>query len=132
MTAIIGALLLTAAALGLDAWLVATDRALDLLTPGPERVVHGLVGTLAARRPVSAATYVAEEPEAEARLRRLDDSLRARHGDYRFHHADVTRAGETAEVQARLRSSRGETFSRPFTLARDPATRLWKVTALPH
>jgi hypothetical protein len=130
MTAIIGALVLTAAALGVTGWLVTTDRALDLLTPGPERVVQTLVGTLAARRTGSAATQMAEEVriDADARLKALDEALRARHGDYRFEDAAVTRRDGTAEVRAHLRSSRGETFSHPFTLVRDPAMRLWKIT----
>ena len=130
MKAIVGAILLTAAALGVTAWCVAGDRALEILTPRPERVVQNLVGTLAGKRPESAATQMAgDAADAAGRLRALDRTLRERHGDYRFADAQAVRRGDEADVRAELRSSRGERFAQRFALVRDSATRLWKVTA---
>jgi hypothetical protein len=132
MTAIVGALLLTVVALGVNAWLVSNDRALEILTPAPEQVVRGLVGALSAHRHASAATHLSDElrADAEAPLAALDEELRSRSGDYQLHDAIASGDGDTAEVRAELRTSRGETFSHSFRLARDPDTRLWKVTAL--
>ena len=133
MIAIIGAVLLTAVALAVNAWLVTTDRALELLTPAPEQVVHNVVAAVSAHRPESAATHLAAplRNDAEGWLARLDAELRRRHGDYRFEDADATRQGDSAEVRARLRSPDGDVASRRFMLARDPSTRLWKITAFP-
>jgi hypothetical protein len=126
MTAILAAVALTAAALGLNAWLVRTDTALDLITPEPVRVVQAFVAALAARRPESAATHLAHAEDND--LRDLASALRSRHGDYRFENGDARRQGEEANVRARLRTERDGTIERSFRLAREPRSRLWKIT----
>jgi hypothetical protein len=131
MSAIVAVVLLTAAAVGLDAWLVWSGRALDILTPAPERVVQSFVGAIAAKRPNPAATHLARELRVDgaARVAALDAELRARHGGYRFEDADAEREGDGAVVRARLRTPRGESLEQVFALARDPETRVWKIVA---
>jgi hypothetical protein len=131
MTAILAALLLAAGALGLDAWLLRGDGAADVLTPTPEKVVQGFVGHLAARRPESAETLLAEparDARAVERMRAWAATLHARHGDFRFAEAETTRAGDAADVRASLRTARDGAVERHFQLRRDPRTRLWKIT----
>ena len=128
MTAIVAALLLTAAAVGLDGWLLHSDRAADVLTPDPQRVVQNFVVTVAARRPEAATQYLAAEDAGTVReLRELGDALLAHHGDFRFADSEVERTGDTAEVRAHLRTARDKTLQRRFRLIRDPRTRLWKI-----
>lgn len=132
MIPIVAALFLTAAALGADAWLVRTDKALDLVTPEPSKVVQGFVGALAAGRPEIAEHQLASETRADdatERLRAWAEALRARHGDFRFEDGEPQQDGDLAEVLARLRTARDGTLERRFRLARDPESRLWKITA---
>ena len=131
MTAIVAAIVLTAAALSLNAWLLRFEPAAGVLTPEPERVVQSFVGTVIARRPGAAEAYLAEdlrESSASAdRLRSIGTELRARHGAVRFEDADTRRDGETAEVRVRLATTRDGVIERPFRLTRDPHSRLWKI-----
>ena len=132
MKAILAAVVLTMAAVGLDAWLLRSDGAADLLTPEPTRVVQAFIAALAANRPESARQYVVggdQDAGATERLRRAADALRARVGRYRFDEAEARREGDTAEVAAHLRADRGAAMDRAFRLTRAPDTRLWKIAA---
>lgn len=124
MTAIVAALLVSAAALRLNVWLVRADRAVDLITPEPQRVVQSFVGALAAHRPESARGELAEDVRDAVEVRRLDAMLRARHGDYRFAGAETSREGEAATVRATLDTARDGPVEQRFRLARDRRTRL--------
>jgi hypothetical protein len=128
MIPILATLALIAAALGLDAWLVRTDATADLVTPRPVRVVQSFVGALAAGRPAVAAELLADaDGVRDAQLRALSAELRARHGAYRFADGVQRRSRDEAAVRARVRTERAGTLERPFRLARDPDTRLWRI-----
>jgi hypothetical protein len=124
MKAILTALALTFAGVAVTGVLVHQDTALDVLTPEPARVVQSFIGALAARRPVSAEQYLAESVRTPAAITRLHE-LASEHR--RFEDASTERAGETARVRARLRAA-SSPDSREFDLARDPQSRLWKIT----
>ena len=126
MSAIVAALALTLGALAVNGWLAHLDRGLDVLTPEPARVVQSFVGALAARRPASAAQQLAESARTAATIARLRE-LAASDERGRFVDASTDRSGETAIVRARLRTAHGIEV-RDLALARDPDSRLWKIT----
>ncbi|HYE89587.1 MAG TPA: hypothetical protein VEA38_01150 [Terriglobales bacterium] len=130
MKAILAALALTGAALGLDAALLRSDAAREVLVPDPVRVVQSVVGALAARRVETAHAHADESSVSEDDLAAWAAALRAEHGDFRFEDAVERRAGDAAEVRTRLHTERTKTVERTFRLTRDPSTDLWKVVAL--
>ena len=128
MTAIVAAFLVTATALGFNAWLLRNDAAADVLTPKPERVVQNFIGMLTARREQPAAQYVEGNGTHVAEtLKPVATTFRARHGFARVMSAETRREGDRAEVRARIRTTRDGTIERRFWLARDSRTRLWKI-----
>jgi hypothetical protein len=54
--------------------------------------------------------------------------MRTRHQSVRFENADSERDGDTAEVRARLATSRDGILQRRFRLVRAPGSRSWKIT----
>jgi hypothetical protein len=130
MIAILAAIVLTAVAIGTNAWLLHADGAREMLTPDPPRVVQNFIGALSARRPAIAESHVALEVRAglsEDRLRAFASGLRARYGAFRFADATEERDGNTARVRAKLKTDRAGEIEVPFRLTRDPSTHLWKI-----
>ena len=126
MNAIVAAVLLTAAAVGLTAWLLPADTVADLLTPEPTRVVQSFVSALGAGRADSAEQHLAasaRDPETRARLRAAAAGDRIRIED-----ADALRHGDAADVRAQISIGREPAVERRFRLVRDAGSRLWKIT----
>jgi len=130
MTAILAALALTLGAFALDAALLRSETAREVLVPQPARVVQSVVGALAARRVETAHAHADEASVSEDDLAAWAAALRAEHGEFRFEDAEERRTGDVTDVRARLRTERTTTLERTFRLTREPSTALWKVTAL--
>ena len=126
MTAIVAALLFTAAAVGLTASMLPHDTAADLLTPEPTRVVQSFVSALAARRAVSAEQYLAKGARDAAALARLRAAAAGER--LRVEGADMLRHGDVADVRAQLSTGSQPAVERRFRLMRDAESRLWKIT----
>ena len=123
----------TLVALAVNAWLVTSGVALDVVVPTPERVVRGFVTTLAAGRPEQAREALSEPAKAETpvdHLRRIDQGLHDRFGTYLVMPLETVVRQDAATTGARLQPGRGRPVHVTFPLVRETSSRLWKIDGL--